>query len=85
MLQAFTKMDMMITLSLHLLLISFLANHQDSRMVFKDGLKVGKHKLRIMIKPSSFKDAFYELFDPKVKEKWDEITMSKTIEYSSSE
>jgi hypothetical protein len=50
------------------------------KMIFKDG----KHKLRFMIKPSSINDAFYELFDPDVKEKWDEITMSKTIEYSSS-
>lgn|GEM_PF-3795921 len=38
-----------------------------------------------MIKPPSFNDAFYELFDPNVKEKWDEITMPKTTEYSSSE
>ncbi len=71
-------MDMMIASSLHLLL-AFLANHQDSRMVFKDGLKVSKHKLGIIIKPSRFNDAFYELFNLNVKEKWDDIAMTRTM------
>jgi hypothetical protein len=73
-------MDMMIASSLHLLL-AFLAIHQDSMMVFKDGLKVSKHKLGIIIKPSRFNDAFYGLFDLNVKEKWDDIAMSRTMTF----
>jgi len=51
----------------------------------KDGLQVGKSKLRVRIKPSNLNTTLYVLFDLEVKESWKEISMSKTSEYVSSE
>jgi hypothetical protein len=39
----------------------------------KDGLKVGKCKLRIRIKPLNLNTALYVLFDLNIKENWKEI------------
>jgi len=51
----------------------------------KDGIQIGKSKLRIRIKPHNLNTALYALFDLEVKENWKEISMSKTGEYVSSE
>jgi hypothetical protein len=69
--------------------LAFLAHPKSSDFSkpprLNEGLKVGNYKLKIRIKPRNSDEALYVSFDLHVKEKWEDISISKTDEYLSSE